>query len=324
MKSEKSTRDFYFDTLKGFLILSVIIGNSIELASPQNIDTHYFLLFLYMFHMPMFTFVSGYFSKLSKRTTVEKAASTFKLYFFAQLAYIIFYRYILRSNGYKFEFMYPQWTLWYLLSLTCWYILGDYVKDKKKWLIFAIILSLIAGFDNSIGSLGSMERTIFYFPFFIAGMSFDKKYIEVLKKNRIKLLISSIIVLILLYIFSKYIKLEFLFELFSYSAANDDVLLPPFLTRIFHYLGAFIIGSFILTLVPNIKTYLSALGRNSLILYLSHAAICNILIGIGITKYNNLIELILSEIVIVCITIITADIFLKLKKKIKEKRSGIV
>lgn len=324
MKSEKSTRDFYFDTLKGFLILSVIIGNSIELASPQNVDTHYFLLFLYMFHMPMFTFVSGYFSKLSKRTTVQKVTSTFKLYFFAQLFYIIFYKYILRSSGYKFEFMYPQWTLWYLLSLTCWYILGDYIKDKKKWLIGAIIVSLIAGFDNSIGSLGSMERTLFYFPFFIAGMAFDKKYIEVLKRHRIKLLISSAIVLILLYVFSKDIKLEFLFELFSYSAANEDVLLPPFLTRIFHYGGAFVIGTFILTLVPNFKTILSPLGKNSLILYLSHAAVCNILIGVGIARYNNLIELILSEIIIVCATIIITDVFLKLKEKIINKKSSII
>ena len=77
MEVQTKHRDFYFDTLKGFLILCVIIGNSLELADPQNINIHYFILFLYVFHMPLFTFVSGYFSKLSKRTTVQKVKGTF-------------------------------------------------------------------------------------------------------------------------------------------------------------------------------------------------------------------------------------------------------
>ena len=41
MEIQVKHRDFYFDTLKGFLILCVIIGNSLELADPQNINIHF-------------------------------------------------------------------------------------------------------------------------------------------------------------------------------------------------------------------------------------------------------------------------------------------
>lgn len=322
MELKLKNRDYYFDTLKGLLILFVITGNSLELANPQNVNTHYFILFLYMFHMPMFTFVSGYFCRLSKRTTVQKVKSTFKLYFFAQLAYIIFYKYIIGYNGYKFELMYPQWTLWYLLSLTCWYILSDYVDNNKKWLIGSIIVSLILGFDNSIGSLSSISRTIFFFPFFIAGMSFKKEYVDILKKHRLKLLAGSIIILIILYALSHSIKIELLFELSSYSSYYDDLLFPLCI-RAFHYIGAFLIGGFILTLIPNFRTIFSPIGKNSLVLYLLHGAISNILIGRGIARYSNLFVLILSELLIIGVTILCAAIFLKLKNFYITKKSNI-
>lgn len=322
MELKLKSRDYYFDTLKGILILFVITGNSLELASPQHVNTHYFILCLYMFHMPMFTFVSGYFCKLSKRTSVQKVKSTFKLYFFAQLAYIIFYKYILGSSGYKFELMYSQWTLWYLLSLTCWYILSDYVGNTKKWLIGSIIVSLIIGFDNSIGSLGSISRTIFFFPFFIAGMSFKKEYIDILKKHRLKLLLASIVILIVLYVLSGSIKIELLFELSSYSSYYDNLLFPLCI-RAFHYLGAFLISGFILTLIPNIKTIFSPIGKNSLVLYLLHGAISNILIGRGIARYTNLFVLILSEILIILVTILCSAIFIKLKNIYITKKSNI-
>lgn len=322
MEAQQKNRDFYFDTLKGLLILFVIIGNSLELASPQNIDTHYFILFLYMFHMPMFTFVSGYFSKLSKRTTVQKVKSTFKLYVFAQLTYIIFYKYLLGNSGYKFELMYSQWTLWYLLSLTCWYILSDYVTDKKKWIIGSIIVSLILGFDNTIGLLANMSRTLFFFPFFITGMTFKKEYIDVLKKHIIKLLVGSLLVLIILYILSHDIKIELLFESAPYSSYYDNLAFP-FCIRLFHYIGSFILGASILTFIPNFKTIFSSLGRNSLLLYLLHGGISYIFITLGFTRYNNLFALILSELLIIGVTILCAKAFLKIKKIYLFKKGNI-
>lgn len=323
MNTITKSRDFYFDTLKGLLILLVITGNSLELASPKNVNVHYFILFLYMFHMPMFTFASGYFCKLSSRPTTEKVKHTFKLYIIAQFSYIVFYKYILGNDGYEFEFMNAQWTLWYLLSLTCWYILSDYITNKKKWLIGSIIVALIAGFDNSISSYASVSRTVFFFPFFILGMLFDKKYVSTLKKHWVKLLLSSTIVLFILYIFSNNISVELLFEFEPYSSFSNNLLLP-FLIRCFHYIGAILIGSFVLCLIPDFKTILSPIGRNSLILYLLHGAVSYILIGYGYTNYDSIPALIISELLIIIITILCTQLYLNIKSLLNTKKAKLI
>ena len=65
-------RDNYFDNLRGFLIICVIVGNSLEYISPSSVNPHYLILFLYMFHMPLFTFISGYFVKKANEALLKK------------------------------------------------------------------------------------------------------------------------------------------------------------------------------------------------------------------------------------------------------------
>ena len=57
-------RNIWLDNVKGFLIVCVVAGHFLE----SGIDYHSSMckslfLFIYSFHMPLFVFVSGYFSK---------------------------------------------------------------------------------------------------------------------------------------------------------------------------------------------------------------------------------------------------------------------
>lgn len=192
----KTVRKYYFDNLKGFLIICVIIGNSLELANPTSVNVHTFILLLYIFHMPMFAFVSGYFSKISKRSTKERVIDTTKLYLSAQIFYTFFNFLILKKSSVRLELLMPQWTLWYLLSMIFWYIISDYILDYKKWLMGSVCLSLIIGLDGSIGTIASVSRTVFFLPFFIIGRTFKEDYIEKLKKHKSKFVILTIVVLI--------------------------------------------------------------------------------------------------------------------------------
>ncbi|MGL4850855.1 MAG: acyltransferase family protein [Clostridium sp.] len=297
-------RDFYFDTLKGFLIICVIVGNVIEYANPTNVNVHFFILFLYMFHMPLFTFVSGYFSKKSKRTTREKVVHTLKIYVFIQIFYVIFTN-LLLNGSYTVTLVFPQWTFWYLLTLMWLYIIEDYIKNKKLWLICSILLSLLIGFDTSIGTTGSFSRTFFFLPFFIAGLMFEKKHIEILKAKRTLLLISSVIILWILYTFNYLIPIDMLFEYTNYKYFTDFTLFPLCI-RIFHYIGAFIIGAFVLSIIPKKRYYISEIGRNSLYMYLVHAF--TIYIIFPILYFNTVPQIILASIVTVLSCILTSKI----------------
>lgn len=289
------TRDNYFDNLRGLLIICVIVGNSLEYISPSSVNPHYLILFLYMFHMPMFTFISGYFCKKSRRSTVEKVIDTTKIYLFAQTFYFIFNRYVLDRTSVKFQLLYPSWTLWYLLALIVWYVLSDYVKNYKIAFIFSLIAALAIGFDGSVGTYASVSRIFFFMPFFIAGMAFDKEsFLNKYKQYAVHAGILTSIILILLFAVREFTDVEYFFEYTNYTFYLDSALYP-FILRAFHYIGGFIICGFLLIVFTSKKTILTWFGKNSLILYISHAAVIQLLTLRPILKYVSWLQLILSE-----------------------------
>lgn len=315
-------RDNYFDNLRGFLIICVIIGNSLEYSYPHPTKIHYLILFLYLFHMPLFTFISGYFCKKSKRTTQEKVVDTIKIYLFAQIFYYLFNKIIMNKIE-DFQLLKPSWTLWYLLSLIFWYIIQDYIHDYKRAFIISIIISLVLGFDETISTYASSSRILFFLPFFIAGLTFDKgKFLEKYKKYSIIILILALIVLGILYIIEDRIYIELFFEYTNYRFYTSSATLP-FLARIFHYIGAFIIGGFILLVFPSRKLFLCWIGKNSLILYISHGAIIQLLTIKPILKYENLIQSIFSEILILLITMLVTYIYTKAKPRLINFKHGV-
>lgn len=268
--------------------------------------------------MPLFTFVSGYFCNKSQRTTQEKVLSTIKIYLGVQVFYFLLNKIIFHSSD-KFELFLPQWTMWYLLSLTFWYILSDYIKNKKKWFIISILVSLAIGFDNGIGSYASISRTFFFLPYFIAGMIFKKEYVEKLKKYRVHSLVSSVAVLLVLYLLKDATILELLFEYSKYSFYYDNLMFPFFI-RIFHYIGSFILGSLILIFTPSNSTKLHIIGENSLIMYICHGAIIKLICLTPVVNYSTPIKVVLSEILILLVLIFITLSYVKIKSIYKSQR----
>jgi len=57
-------RDYLFDNIKGLLILLVVFGHMIEsFAFKKSTSINVMYYAIYTFHMPIFIFISGYFSK---------------------------------------------------------------------------------------------------------------------------------------------------------------------------------------------------------------------------------------------------------------------
>ena len=271
-----------------------------------------------MFHLPLFTFVSGYFCTKSKRTTQEKVIKIFKIYLGVQIFYFLLNKFVF-SSSLTLEFFTPQWTMWYLLSLIFWYILSDYIKDKKKWLILSLIVSLAIGFDDSVGSYASVSRTFFFLPYFVAGMMFKKEYLEKLKNYRIHLLLSSIVVLFVLYLLKDGTMLELLFEYTKYGFYYDNRLFPFFI-RIFHYIGSFILGGLILSFIPSKATKLHTIGQNSLIMYVCHGAVIKLLYITPLVNYSTPFRIVLSEITILLVLFIITLGYVKAKSMYKSKK----
>lgn len=53
-------RLIWVDSLKGWLILIVVLGHAIQYCLPESHDTNYWWNLIYSFHMPAFMAASGF------------------------------------------------------------------------------------------------------------------------------------------------------------------------------------------------------------------------------------------------------------------------
>ena len=171
----KIYRDAYWDTLKFVLISLVVLGHTLEMNIPDASFNRALYNTIYLFHMPLFIFVSGRFSQIKERQKYKRGI--FKLV----ETYIVFQ--ILRSLilpsllGETLNWKYivvPNWIMWYLMSLIWWrlfvyYIPSHIIREKRvEIIIVSVLICLLSGFIP-IGHPLEFQRTLVFFPFFITG-----------------------------------------------------------------------------------------------------------------------------------------------------------
>ena len=74
--------------------------------------------------------------------------------------------------------------------------------------MISIIISLILGFDPSLGTLASGSRVVFFLPFFIAGLAFEKEDLEKLKNRKFIVISLTVVIFSILFLFREVIDVE--------------------------------------------------------------------------------------------------------------------
>lgn len=62
-ESCQRTRNYYWDNIKGLLILLVVFAHVLYQLQDESVGINYTVDVIYLFHMPAFVFVSGFFAK---------------------------------------------------------------------------------------------------------------------------------------------------------------------------------------------------------------------------------------------------------------------
>lgn len=277
----------YYDSLKGILILLVIFGHTLE----ANLDDHIHLAIynsIYTFHMPLFIFITGYFTK--KYVNVDKRKHVlFKLIetlFVFQILHVLFEY----SRGHTYSLtsilLRPQWTLWYLYSTVVWKALvfitpSSWLKSWKLILGICFFLSICVGFVPC--SLLSISRTIAFLPFFMLGY-----YAHTFGYNVRRIRINPMICIVAIAsLFFLHYNLDIpLFRLLSGKHPYTIMNLPfPYILRACHYFLAILISCTVISLI-NINNMIIKIGEDSLFYYMLHPFIViltrSICIKIGI------------------------------------------
>lgn len=166
--------------LKVFLLFCVVLGHALERDIGYDIAAANLYRVLYLFHMPLFAFVSGLGAK-SGPACFKQARQAFKQYLCAQ-GLVLLVCLLVQPGSFSFYLTRPYWHLWYLLSLASWQLLAGgahlvmahtgprTIARTKVWLLLlAVAAGLLAGYLPAIGRAFSLSRTLVFFPFFLAG-----------------------------------------------------------------------------------------------------------------------------------------------------------
>ena len=159
-------RSLYWDTLKGFLIILVVFGHCGTAVGNSLLSS------IYIFHMPLFILISGYFSK---RTGMRNWGGSSKKLIFIYLVFHVAYL-SLESVGSGVtirKLLIPSFSLWYILSLIIWRfflqcIPAGLLRHRNLLLAFALLFSIAIGFVP-VNNEFAFQRTFVYWPFFLMG-----------------------------------------------------------------------------------------------------------------------------------------------------------
>ncbi|MBQ1252274.1 MAG: acyltransferase family protein [Firmicutes bacterium] len=275
-----SQRDYLYDNIKGLLIILVVLCHLLGCAMMKS-DTaiRAFVLFVYYFHMPLFIFISGYFSKNVDKCRDNAFRSLFMVYIVAQVFWIIFKYLTNGSTHYIENFLDPGYAIWYIVALFFWRVFLKDLTKLKGALIIAFLISPLIMFLPKEQMILAINKTVGFLFFFLLGYYCNKDHIA--KIRRIPWYVAS---LLLLAIFGgTYLLLDqgvFAYggakSIFMYTATIQE--LSADLGNVWYGLGAYydsmivamICSALVIAAVPGKKTFLAYVGGDTLPLYLSH------------------------------------------------------
>ncbi len=312
-------RDLNLDGLKFIMIYLVVLGHLGYNDYGLKINT-----IIYSFHMPVFVFLSGYFTSLS--SSKEKQNKWIKhillLFIYAQIAHDILMVLLtgvgcyLHHNPFDWSvfgwhmIISPKLALWYLISLLCWRLSVWRIFTNcsgKILLIISCVLSMISGIIP-IDHHFAFQRTFSFFPFFVLGILF-KKHNLIARLRATNLLIAIAILIGGLYL-SRHLPIYM--PKFHYESTND------FYLRVLQsIIGLFLCISIIRLAYFKIIRRFAGFGKYTLWIYIGHTYL--IVIGQKVFEY---LEIELNIVMALVLAAAYCTVFIVLAKLFKQQENS--
>lgn len=284
-------RDYFFDNLKPVLIFLVVLGHFLLPIHGRS-----FLVVLkrliYVFHMPLFVFVSGYFSKKIYRDgqfNFKKILYLIKVY----IIFVVLIQTVYAVCGYRsfreINFFSQSGAPWYLFAMIVWYLLIPVVRKCRPVCVLAVsvVLALAAGYFKGIGDFLCLSRILVFGPFFFLGYYMDQHTLSRALRREYRRIVVPVVVMICTGILGFGGKLQdelqMVYENISYYEL--DSCWSGALVRLGLMTAAFLISWAILFYIPKEKTAVSFIGQHTMPVYILHRILRDVLMFGGIYDY---------------------------------------
>lgn len=283
-------RDYQMDNLKGMLVFLVVFGHLIQFTIWKTAPiVGYTYTGIYLFHMPLFVFISGYFSK---KSNAKRLLELFIVYALWQMLITPVFVSLTTDSTYSDvvdSIFKPYAHHWYLVSLIIWRIMTPYVSSIKKIILISFICGIGIGLSSVLLELSpstkdvstfSFGRTIGFYPFFLMGYFFTKEKLDQIKKKLTKPLgiisFLSLVIVGVIFLNSQvdhYLKHTMINKMLFMREAYAAFLTHPsrgILMRIILYLIQLGLVLLPFSFISSKKSIWSQIGMNSFFIYLSH------------------------------------------------------
>ena len=262
-------RDFRIDSIKGLLIILVILGHFITGLDNSNVINHGVMGCIYVFHMPLFILISGYFTKHpSQLTPHDMWQGVGKIF----LTLVIFHllncvRFYLTFGSFTAPLCkFPYSVLWYLLCLIYWRILLYYtprslLNKPALYLGLALLLSLASGFFR-LGMFLSFQRAMSFYFFFLLGFYYRQgpANVALWHNNKLHALVAVVLMPLIFYL---YPHCGFIMNGADYYGLEG---LPA---KVMIMICSIAISLLVFNLMRDV-TWLRPIGKDSLFFYVYH------------------------------------------------------
>lgn len=291
-------REYLFDNYKVLLIVLVVVGHFIEPSYDQNPFLYELKWGIVAFHMPAFIFISGYFSK--RVPSLKKLVQSLVIpYFVYEIIYYLLYTLILDKDT-GLYFTRPKFSLWYLMALFVWRILGPFVRKIPGHMALSLILGLLIGLVNPDNFL-SIPRIVFFFPFFLAGLGFDSSCLTRFRNRKGYLTAIGILGAFAVFLFTDslhdQLSPKIFYGRYSYESLGMDNV-EGLIVRIFCYAISFLLIYLFMLVLPAEKKSWSYLGERTMAIYIFHGFVYSCL-KYGSTVLSS-VESNLESILLLC------------------------
>ena len=271
-----------WDNLKGLLIFLVVIGHSYLTSLKQAESTRILYFAIYTFHIPLFIFISGVFSRRTVETgkgLKRKVAGYVLLGFLLKFA-VVGVKLLL--GGFQAFHMWSESGVpWYLFALAGYLLLTWVLRkvSRTTLLIIAVVFACFAGYDADVGDLLILSRFLVFYPFFLLGTCWDPTWTEP-RQNALAWKAAAACLLIGFMVFVA-MNIEWLYGYINLVKGGTSFILMKkgigkemvnwgAMLRMIHYAAAAAISAAIVILMPGRRTPLGSVGRRTLQIYFLH------------------------------------------------------
>lgn len=289
---EIKSRNSYWDNVRFFTILSVVIFHFLlELidSNPNKLAQGIYL-FVYSFHMHTFLFIAGLFMKSDKTAKLRID----KVIYYMLLAYILKFALYLVEAIAGGE---PSWQ-WFSTSNIPWYLIvsAEYlvfvylIRNISPKIVFplSVIAALAAGYFSIIGDFLCVSKFIVYFPFFYFGYCLTPQKAEKFIKSKWVRIISIIFficfgIISLLFTDKVFVLRNFFSSRLSYAACGFPA--TGILLRLLSYLiSAVMVVGWCALISKKQLTFFSSAGSRTLPVYFLHYFFARLIMAMDLGK----------------------------------------